>query len=89
MTTITLTETRYIKNPKTKTTYVEVEKETKEVTEKEHYLCTNSNTVKWFRRLGGKETISRAYTCAGFRVVKLISTSPDKELKTIREYKFK
>lgn len=87
MTTITLTETRYIKNPDTKTTYVEVEKETKEITEREHYLYFDS--VKFFRRLGGKESITNAYTCNGYKGIKLVSTSPDKQTKVIREFKFK
>ena len=85
--TITLTETRYIKNPDTKTTYVEVEKEVKEVTEREHYLYFDS--VKFFRRLGGKESITRSYTCNGYVGTKLISTSPDKQTKVIREFNFK
>lgn len=86
-TTITLTETRYVKNPDTKTTYVEVEKKVKEVTEREHYLYFNS--VKWFRRLGGSESITRSYTCHGYVGTKLISTSPDKQTKVIREFNFK
>lgn len=86
---ITLTETRYIKNPNTKTTYIVESVETSEVTERQHNLTTNDDTVKWFRRLGGKETVQKGYTCAGYVVVKLTSTSPDKETKVVREYKFK
>ena len=64
-------------------------KEVKEVTEEQHRLTTNEDTVKWFRRLGGSETVTRGYTYAGYVVVKLVSTSPDKDSKTVREYKFK
>ena len=88
-TIITLTETRLIKNPNTKTTYIVESKEVKEVTERQHNLCTNNDTVKWFRRIGGKETVERGYTCAGYNVVKLVSTSPDRQTKVVREYKFK
>lgn len=88
-TIITLTETRLSKNPSTKTTYIVDSKETKEIFEKEHYLTTNDNTIKWFRRLGGKETVTREYTCAGYKVTKLVSTSPDKQAKVIREFNFK
>lgn len=88
-TIITLTETKLIKNPNTKTTYIVESKEVKEVTEREHRLCTNSETVKWFRRLGGSETVERSYTSAGYLVTKLTSTSPDKQNKTVREYTFK
>jgi hypothetical protein len=86
-TTITLTETSYIKNPDTKTTYIEVEKEVKEVTEREHYLYFDS--VKWFRRLGGSKSITKSYTCNGYVGTKLISTSPDKQIKVVREFNFK
>ena len=88
-TIITLTETRLIKNPNTKTTYIVESREVKEVTERQHNLCTNNDTVKWFRRIGGKETVQRSYTNAGYLVTKLISTSPDKQTKIVREYEFK
>ena len=85
---IVLTETRLIKNPNTKTTYRVESKEVKEVTERQHYLTTNDDTVKWFRRLGGSESVQRGYTKQGYKVTKLVSTSPDKQNKVIREYKF-
>lgn len=88
MVTIVLTETRLKKNPNTKTTYIETSKEVKEVTEREHQLATSPDTLSWFRRLGGSEKATRSYTCAGYVVSKLVSTSPDKQYKTIREYKF-
>ena len=85
---IILTETRLVKNPNTKTTYIVESKEVTEVTERQHYLTTNDDTVKWFRRLGGSESLERSYTNQGYKVTKLISTSPDKQNKVIREYKF-
>ena len=85
-TIITLTQTEYVKN---KTTYVEVSKEVKEIFEKEYFLTTNDNTIKYFKRLGGRETVTRGYTCAGFKIVKLVSVSPDKETKIVREFNFK
>ena len=88
-TIIIQTKTEYIKNPDTKTTYIQVEKDVKEVNEKEYFLTVNDNTIKYFRRLGGKETVTRSYTCAGYKVTKLISTSPDKQIKIIREFSFK
>jgi len=88
-TIITLTETRLSKNPNTKTTYVVDSVEVSEVTSRQHSLTTNDDTVKWFRRLGGTETVERSYTSAGYLVTKLTSTSPDRQTKVIREYKFK
>ncbi len=89
MYTITETKTEYIKNPDTKTTYTEMSKEVREIFEEEHCLTTNDDTIKYFRRLGSTETVIRGYTCAGFKVVKLVSTSPNRQSKIVREYKFK
>jgi len=89
MYTIIETKTKLEKKAGTKNAYKEISKEVTEVTEEQHRLTTNEDTVKWFRRLGGSETVTRGYTYAGYVVVKLISTSPDKESKTVREYKFK
>jgi hypothetical protein len=89
MYTIELTTTILEKNPNTKTTYNVVEKNVEVVNEEKHRLATCNDTVQWFRRLGGKETVTHAYTCAGYKVVKLVSTSPCKETKIVREYNFK
>ena len=89
MYTIELTITKQVKNPNTKTTYKNESIEVKTITDKEYHLITNNDTVKWFRRLGGSESLQRAYTCAGYKVYKLTSISPDKQNKTIREFKFK
>ena len=89
MYTIVETKTKLVKNPNTKTTYIVESVETNEITEKEYNLTTNDNTCKWFRRLGGSESKQMEYTCRGYKCTKLTSTSPDKQNKTIREYKFK
>ena len=89
MYTIELTTTKQVKNPNTKTTYLTESKEVTTITDKEYHLITNDDTVKWFRRLGGSESLQRTYTCAGYKVYKLTSTSPDRQNKIIREFKFK
>ena len=83
---ITLTETRFTKNPNTKTTYIVDSKKIETVTEKQHRLTTCDETVKWFRRLGGSETKQMNYTCLGYICTKLTSTSPDRQTKVVREY---
>jgi hypothetical protein len=83
---ITLTETRLTKNPNTKTTYIVESNKVETITEKQHFLYFDS--VKFFRRLGGSETITNGYTCSGYVGTKLVSTSPDKQTKVIREFKF-
>ena len=85
---ITLTETRLTKNPNTKTTYTVDSKEVREVTKKQHSLTTNDDTCKFYRRLGCSETKQMSDTCLGYVCTKLISTSPDRQTKVIREYKF-
>jgi len=84
---ITLTETTLTKNPNTKTTYIVDTVEVVEVTEKQHELTTNEDTIKWFRGLGGSETVQRSYTFNGYVVTKLVSISPNKQTKVIRDYK--
>jgi N-acetyl-anhydromuramyl-L-alanine amidase AmpD len=49
----------------------------------------NCFLISFFRRLGGSESVQRAYTCYGYKVDKLTSTSPDKQTKVIREFNFK
>jgi len=58
------------------------------LTEREYNLLTNSDTLKAFRRVGGSETAQRAYTCYGYNVYRLISRSPNRTQKTIREFSF-
>jgi hypothetical protein len=89
MTEITLKKTTLEKKAGTKTAYKVVKVETEKVTEREHQLTTGTDTLKWFRRLGGSEHATRSYTCAGYAVTQLISTSPDRQIKIRREYTFK
>ena len=89
MYTIIETKTKLEKKAGTKNAYREVSKEVTEITERQHEITTNDDTIKWFRRLGGSQSVTHGYTYAGYVVIKLVSTSPDKQSKTIREYKFK
>lgn len=41
-----------------------------------------------FRRAGSKETLQRSYTHVGYLVTKVISVSPDREIKKITTFKF-
>ena len=44
--------------------------------------------MSWFRRLGGSETAQRSYTCYGYVIYKLTSSSPDRQTKSVREFNF-
>lgn len=85
---ILMKETRLVKKEGFKNAY-RIEEESERKLSKEHYKnITDNNTMKWFRRLGGSETATRNYTCLGYNVIKLVSYSPNREIKVVREFKF-
>lgn len=86
MTTITLHEQRFKKNPNTKTTYILEEEHTEKITYEQYMNFKNS--IGWFRRTGGTEKTEYNYTSIGYSMTKLTSTSPDKQIKIIRKFKF-
>jgi len=89
MTTIKITQETLYKKDKVKGWFVNnKETETREISESEYNLLTNEDTLKYFRQLGGAETVKRNYTIAGYKIVYLSSISPDKKLKIVRKFKF-
>jgi hypothetical protein len=80
---ITQTTDRYIKDGKGWKLY-ETETEAVDLRTVERI----ADSVKFFRRLGGTETLVKGYTCAGYNPVKLTSTNPDKTEKTIRTFNY-
>lgn len=85
---IICTTTTKEKKPGTKNAYKVTDVTTEEVTEQQHRNATSDDTCKWFRRLGGSEHVTRGYTAAGYKVIQLISTSPNRQIKKIIEYRF-
>lgn len=82
---ITLKETRQTKTSRTagwKTT------ETKIETINYIYYMNIVDAIPFFRNLGGAETVTKAYTKHGYIPTKIISLSPDKNDRTIREFIF-
>ena len=88
MITIKQTVTHLTKKEGTKTAFKVEDKETKIIPEQHYKNATSQDTIKFFKRLGGSESVTRAYTCYGYTIIKVISTSPDRTKKTIREYEF-
>jgi len=80
-----ITETFSLKES-TKTVYVLTEKETSTITEQQLRNITSLNEMKFFRRLGGSETITRGYTCRGYLPICLISKNPNKTIKKVRTF---
>lgn len=82
-------KTKLIKNPNTKKSYLLDDVIEEKISKKQYDNITNDNTIKWFRNLGGSEKVTYGYTSRGYKIIKLISTSPNKENKSIYEFNFK
>ena len=70
----------------TKTVFVEDAKEIRNI-EREEY-ARYIDAAPFFRSLGGSETITSSYTCTGYVPVRLVSKSPNRDTKIVREFKF-
>ena len=81
-----LTRIEYSLKKGTKTVYIETDRETYQIPE--HHYNHIINSMGFYRRLGGTETATRCYTSRGFKVVKLISKSPDRGTKIVRTFNF-
>ena len=81
------TETQTIKEG-TKTVWKTEAKEVKQIDEEHYENVVCKDTLKFFRRLGGSETVTKAYTSAGYMVVKLVSTNPDRSIRKVRSFDF-
>ena len=80
---ITLTTENYEKQG---SKWVLVETETEDIPF-EYYLNA-VDASPFFKNLGGKESISKSYTVAGYIPVEIKSTSPDGTKRTVRKYDF-
>ena len=85
---ITMTKKTLLKNPNTKTTFNTLEEVNEVITRERYEMLTSSKTLGWFRATGGTETAERSYTCRGYNITRLTSTSPNRQIKVIREFKF-
>ena len=68
----------------TTNSYVTINKVIKTITEEVYDNMTSKETIKYFRDLGSTEKATRK----GGRVTKLVSTSPSREFRTVRVFKF-
>lgn len=64
--------------------YLTIDKVIKTITEDIYDNITSKETIKFFRGLGGTEKVTRK----GGKVIRLVSTSPSGELRTIRAFEF-
>jgi hypothetical protein len=72
--------------PNRKTAYQLTSEETKQIDELTYSRIVDS--AKFFNRIGSCRQ-TKGYTCYGYKVIKDIATSPDKQYKTIRSFEFK
>lgn len=66
--------------------WITIETKTAEITREQYERTTNTETIKFFRRFGGREQVEKSWNYLGYTPVKIISTSPDKENRVIYEY---
>ena len=68
--------------------FVTVETETKEITKQHYHNIIDPQTIRFMRNLGGIETVQKNYTCFGYIPVRILSTSPNRQTRIIRTFKF-
>ena len=76
-----MTSTTFEKKPGTKSVWVKDVEYTTEISQE--FYNNMVNAAPTFRRLGGSETLQRTYTKNGYKVFKIISTSPDKQTRKV------
>lgn len=65
-----------------------VKTEKKEISREFYNNTVDPKAIRFFRRLGGVETVQKDYTERGFLPVRILSTSPDRQTRFIRTFDF-
>ena len=66
--------------------WVTTETETKTISKSYYNNITDEKAIRFFRNLGGIETVQRNYTKMGYIPVRILSTSPNRETRIIRTF---
>lgn len=66
--------------------WVTIETETKTISKEFYNNITDEKAIRFFRNLGGIETVQRNYTKMGYIPVRILSTSPNRERRIIRTF---
>lgn len=82
---ITLKTQNYELKPNRKTAYQLISEETKQIDELTYNRIIES--APFFKKIGSCRQ-TKNYTCYGYKVVKDVATSPDKQYKTVRNFDF-
>lgn len=66
--------------------WITTETETKTISKSFYYNLIDERAIRFFRNLGGVETVQRNYTKMGYLPVRILSTSPNRETRIIRNF---
>ena len=66
--------------------WVTTETETKTISKSYYNNIVDEKAIRFFRNLGGIETVQRNYTKMGYIPVRILSTSPNRETRIIRTF---
>lgn len=66
--------------------WITTETETKTILKSFYNNMTDGKSIRFFRNLGGIETVQRNYTKMGYLPVRILSTSPNRETRIIRNF---
>lgn len=83
-----MTTIEYRIKPGTAAVWEAVKRSSKALTERQYRNITDTETLRFFRRLGGSEYAERHYTCRGYLIGRLLSTSPDRSIRRERLFDF-
>ena len=66
--------------------WITTEIESKTISKEFYNNITDERAIRFFRNLGGIETVQRNYTKMGYIPVRILSTSPDRQRRIIRTF---
>lgn len=66
--------------------WITTETKTKTISKSFYNNITDEKAIRFFRNLGGIETVQRNYTKMGYLPVRILSTSPNRETRIIRNF---
>ena len=66
--------------------WITTETETKTISKSFYNNVTDEKAIRFFRNLCGIETVQRNYTKMGYLPVRILSTSPNRETRIIRNF---
>lgn len=66
--------------------WITTETETKTILKSFYNNLIDERAIRFFRNLGGIETVQRDYTKMGYLPVRILSTSPNRQTRIIRTF---